>query len=424
MRWIALENGLRLEGQPYFNKEQFEDLIQQLQSTNKKSQTVCTELQKDVGRGHVRKEVIFQLSKWCDWNQRRAEAIARKIGDLLFGIYPQPRFLDQQDKPLPNADFHYREWAQKVVNGQLPFIPENPEVLSLQSDPNLKDLIQHFRQVILYGPPGTGKTRLARQEAIRLLKGDSLPTTHTVDVEELFTTFRKENRFELVVFHPAYEYEQFVGGIEPMVVGGNLCFQVKAGVFLRLCRWAEEHNRIVVLLIDEINRGNLPKLLGELVYALEYRGSSVALPFIHNGRSDLVIPKSLYIIATMNSSDRSIGHIDVAIRRRFGLYQVPPDPEVIKKEWTEAQDAPHGERLAQLMLRLNSAIAGGDIEAELGVGHSYFIPDPYSPLPAKLQVEMKWTHQVYPLLREYAQVLNLEKEFFRKFPPTLGAAVA
>ena len=93
----------------------------------------------------------------------------------------------------------------------------------------------------------------------------------------------------------------------------------KPGPFLRLCRAAEKNDQPVVLVIDEINRGNLPKLLGEFVYALEYRGCQVTLPF-DDGRTDLIVPRNLYVIATMNSADRSIGHIDVAIRRRFGLY--------------------------------------------------------------------------------------------------------
>src|SRR3954464_780609 len=102
------------------------------------------------------------------------------------------------------------------------------------------------------------------------------PAMTDEQVEEALTGYRKAHRFDLVVFHPAYEYEQFVGGIEPMVAGSHLGFQVKAGVFLRLCRQAEPspdqpRRPSVVLVIDEINRGNLPKLLGELVYALEYR---------------------------------------------------------------------------------------------------------------------------------------------------------
>jgi 5-methylcytosine-specific restriction protein B len=187
-----------------------------------------------------------------------------------------------------------------------------------------------------------------------------------------------------------------------------------------------------VLVIDEINRGSLPKLLGELVYALEYRDHPVTLPFTdEEGSSELVIPSNLYIVATMNSSDRSIGHMDVAIRRRFGLCHVGPNPDVVRSVWgKEFDDSDHGNRLASLMDRLNTVLhkqgeVGTDVDA--GVGHSYFLPtmdstvdndvDPYQ------QVENKWRYQVQPLLREYAQLLNLGTDFFQRFAPDLEDAL-
>ena len=287
----------------------------------------------------------------------------------------------------------------------------------------MKDLLEQFRQVILYGPPGTGKTREAKRAALAILSGNEPPESATsAQIEEELEPFREDKRFELVVFHPAYEYEQFVGGIEPMVREDKLVFQVKAGIFLRLCRRAEQcsgapQNQPVVLVIDEINRGNLPKLLGELVYALEYRDHAVTLPFVCDGRADLIVPQNLYIIATMNSSDRSIGHIDVAIRRRFGLYHVPPRSDVIRNVWHDAQDEDYGEGLVRLMEELNATLNTGNDSsagAELGIGHSYFIPAPnVSGEAAKQQVRMKWEYQVQPLLREYAQLLNLGADTLR-----------
>ena len=215
--------------------------------------------------------------------------------------------------------------------------------------------------------------------------------------------FRDAGRFDLVVFHPAYEYEQFVGGIEPEPTADaqHVSFKAKAGVFTRLCRKAEKINLPAALIIDEINRGNLPKLLGELVYALEYRGHIVRLPF-DDGRSDLIVPKNLYVIATMNSADRSIGHIDVAIRRRFGLYAQGAKPEVVQQVWASVGDEPYGAQLADLMVRLNERLDSGhdpSAAVELGVGHSYFLPVPGSSGEiAKKQVHMKWSYQVQPLL--------------------------
>lgn len=286
-----------------------------------------------------------------------------------------------------------------------------PETTAVEApEAKMYALLKQFRQVILYGPPGTGKTREANRAALALLSNEEFDADATPqEVEKKLKQFRDADRFDMVVFHPAYEYEQFVGGIEPTIKEGQLVFHAKAGVFLRLCRAAEMHKQPAVLIIDEINRGNLPKLLGELVYALEYRDHEVRLPFACDGRSDLIVPKNLFIIATMNSADRSIGHIDVAIRRRFGLIPFGPSAEVIQQVWTAAGDAYYGLQLAKLMKRLNNILSANDAsaDAELGVGHSYFLPAHGSPLKeAKQQVQLKWEYQVKPLLREYAQLLN------------------
>jgi hypothetical protein len=286
----------------------------------------------------------------------------------------------------------------------------------------LKALLEQFGQMILYGPPGTGKTRETKRVALALLAG-SESTANTAstdeDIEEQLKPFKDAGRFDLVVFHPAYEYEQFVGGIEPIPVGQQISFQAKAGVFTRLCRKAQAGKLPAVLVIDEINRGNLPKLLGELVYALEYRGHEVKLPFEANGRTDLKVPKNLYVIATMNSADRSIGHIDVAIRRRFGLYPLQPNPDVVRQVWSSVGDEPYGKQLADLMSRINAKLRSGPDAAaasEWGVGQSYFLPKPGASVDAaKKQVEMKWTYQVQPLLREYEQLLNLDAHSLQEF---------
>ncbi|MCU0916985.1 MAG: AAA family ATPase [Planctomycetes bacterium] len=444
MAWIDEGNGLQFEGEwPPGFRLRLDKLLNQLQGTGRNGpERVCSELNDAVENRFVSKETIWRLSKWCDWSSEEAQAIARDIGNHLFGRYPQPRLWDEHNKPKPDrqtAEARYAEWVKSVVGGSPP-VSKGKQEQNMAHD--LLDLLTCFRQVIIYGPPGTGKTRLARQIALKMLNRETPPEQtrdigeqteppspeRDADAERKLDAFRRENRFDLVVFHPSYEYEQFIGGIEPVITGGILCFQAKTGPLLRLCRAAEQHpGNPVILLIDEINRGNLPKLLGELVYALEYRGSSVTLPFTFENRSDLVIPDNLYVIGTMNSADRSIGHIDVAIRRRFALYHLPPSSEVVKNEWKNAGDADYGEQLAQLMERVNSDLGQeGEWDAELGVGQSYFIPTP--PLSSleenKRQVEMKWENQVRPLLREYAQLLNLGPEFLGRFPETLGEALA
>ena len=104
----------------------------------------------------------------------------------------------------------------------------------------MKTLLEQFGQVILYGPPGTGKTREAKHLALALLTGNEVSAASTDDeIEKQLKPFKDAGRFDLVVFHPAYEYEQFVGGIEPEPSGQQITFKAKAGVFTRLCRKAE-----------------------------------------------------------------------------------------------------------------------------------------------------------------------------------------
>jgi hypothetical protein len=293
------------------------------------------------------------------------------------------------------------------------------------------EALQQFRQIILYGPPGTGKTRLARLTALALLERPKQAFESSrsdrwalseAQIREKLNSLTEQRRFDLVVFHPAYEYEQFVGGISPKAEGNQLRYEIEPGIFLKMARCVEQEGRPAVLMIDEINRGNLPKLLGELLYALEYRGAKVRLPFEWQGRSDLVVPNELYIIGTMNSSDRSIGHIDVAVRRRFGLLHIEPDADAIRAFWRDTDPA-LGDQLARLMTRINEALGEDDRGGELRVGHAYFLADLSLSDPRK-QVERKWFHQVQQLLEEYKHVLNLDEGFFTRFPKRLDDALS
>jgi len=278
---------------------------------------------------------------------------------------------------------------------------------------SIADTLQQFKQVILYGPPGTGKTRLARRIATAVLN-PSVELDREEYVDQVLRQLTDQEQFNLVVFHPAYEYEQFVGGISPIVTNDKpIGYEIRPGIFLRMARAAEQHAHPAVLIIDEINRGNLPKLLGELLYALEYRTSTVRLPFEWQGRSDLTVPQNLLLIGTMNSSDRSIGPIDVAVRRRFGLIHIEPDASVVREFWSEF-DARWGEGLARLIERLNCELNECDQGGELRVGHAYFLANSMLP-DLKQQVRRKWLFQVQQLLNEYQNVLNVRGDFVERY---------
>ncbi len=245
-----------------------------------------------------------------------------------------------------------------------------------------RGLLELKRQLILQGVPGTGKTHVARHLA-RLLAGG------------------RDDCIRLVQFHPAYSYEEFVEGVKvrSVTVDGrsDVTYPVEDGL---LCAFAEEAARrpaeTHVLLIDEINRGNLPRIFGELLYLLEYREQSVCLPC---SRRSFRLPANLYLLATMNAADRSVALIDQALRRRFSFLEMPPDAGVLAR-WLQAHapaaGAAFAERVLLLFERLNARLRA-DLGPQAQVGHSYFmVPD-----LDEARLRIIWQHHVRPLLEEH-----------------------
>ena len=168
-------------------------------------------------------------------------------------------------------------------------------------------VLQDKRQVVLQGPPGTGKTYLAEIYGRLLVAGDM-------------------QRLEVVQFHPSYSYEDFVEGYRPTKRGG---LEVREGIFKLVCGKARESSEPTVLIIDEINRGDLSKIFGELLYLLEYRGKQIKLT--HNPKLTFEIPDNLYLIGTMNTADRSLALIDYALRRRFSFISLEPQYDLVRQ---------------------------------------------------------------------------------------------
>lgn len=216
----------------------------------------------------------------------------------------------------------------------------------------------------------------------------NIKTGESIDLK---TGIVAEGEFEIIQFHPAYSYEDFVRGIVAETTeSGNVSYQVENKILADFAQKATDNpNGNYVLIIDEINRANLPSVLGELIYALEYRNEPVTSMYEYEGEREIALPKNLFIIGTMNTADRSVGHIDYAIRRRFAFVDIFPDENVIQNPIAKTL-------FNEIKILFGNEFLSPDFKAkDVMIGHSYFLVKDEDELRIKLNFEIK------PILREY-----------------------
>ncbi|MET9154743.1 AAA family ATPase [Streptomyces griseoflavus] len=277
------------------------------------------------------------------------------------------------------------------------------EALHMPDTTWLQDCVELLRatpQLIFHGPPGTGKTYTALALA-RHLAGASSATN-----------------VRLVQFHPAYSYEDFFEGIRPRLgagpegdTGGGLAYDLVRGPLRKLADEAERRPaEVFVLVVDEINRGHLAKIFGELYFLLEYRNERVHLLYGSDDGRGFRLPPNLYILGTMNTVDRSVAYMDAAMRRRFSFMELHPDtPPVagLLDSWLRRRAEEQGEdpdtyddSHARLLDEINRLLADGSPgDRSFRVGPSYFMQDLAHTGDGAL--ERLWKTQIIPLLTEH-----------------------
>ena len=265
----------------------------------------------------------------------------------------------------------------------------------------IQSILERKCQVILYGPPGTGKTHWALRAARDLaalrafrINYDSL----TPQQRDRVSGKSDAALVRVIGFHPDYGYEDFIEGYRPRVsTDGSLTFALVPGVFRRLCADAESSPELdFYLVIDEINRGDVPRIFGELLTLLERdkRGESVLLPM--SGDS-FRVPSNIFVLGTMNTADRSIALLDVALRRRFGFIELLPDYSLFKS--SSIGGLPLGVWLEDLNSRVRE-LGGGDGRSRQ-IGHAFFL-NSGSAITTHEQFTAVLRDDVVPLLEEYA----------------------
>lgn len=382
--------------------------------------------------------------------------------ESLKQLYPEVSIYDPERKPAPDV-VSERTDADKKLDSRIRAAGKGL-LKEDKVDNGLGDLLKVKPNVVLQGPPGTGKTRLAKLFCARLFFLEAKPTanedallkelemdaavarkyfydgTATTESGEAF----KEGAWTLIQFHQSLNYEDFVRGIRMETSGGTVVptvvYKTENKILGQMCDLAARHpNAPFVLVLDEINRANLSAVFGECIYALEYRDTAVMTPYAvglalspqkglaeaatattaadaltdeaaspspeNEGQTPqlsgaLVIPSNLFVIGTMNTADRSVGHIDYAIRRRFAFVSVLPDENVLGKAGDKNFDA--FKVISELFKSSDPKVGKTDNKTyalsenykaeDVQIGHSYF-------LGSKLELRIKY--EVAPILREY-----------------------
>lgn len=265
---------------------------------------------------------------------------------------------------------------------------------------DIENVLLRKKQVVLYGPPGTGKTyhaELACNElAARSVFKKSFISLTESEKEIIFGDERTTGHVRICCFHPTYGYEDFIEGIKPRIENGQTLFEMKDGIFKEICNKARKKPKEkFYLIIDEINRGDISRIFGELIMLIESgkRGKTLLLPLSNEPFS---VPENVYIVGTMNTADRSIALLDVALRRRFGFIELMPDYSLLFDIVFE------GLPLSKWLSGLNNRICEfiGKDARNLQIGHSYFM-ERAKPITEKDKFIKVIKEDVIPLVEEY-----------------------
>ena len=255
--------------------------------------------------------------------------------------------------------------------------------------------------VILYGPPGTGKTFHTKEHAVTLCNGKANPGTLKDDFAKLVA----DKRVAFVTFHQSYDYSDFIIGFKPVPSASGMSFEVRKGVLMRLAEEAEKNPHLpYLLIIDEINRGNISKIFGELITLIEADKRrdgdfplEVTLPCAFKGADgketcQFSLPSNVHLLGTMNTADRSIALLDTALRRRFKFERKDPNPELLHANL-------EGVNLCNLLKNLNKVLTEA-FSPDHQIGHAW-LPMKFDAKATGADLIAAFNDKILPLLDEW-----------------------
>ncbi len=311
-----------------------------------------------------------------EWTHPSGQAVVKTLTDItpyteyvekLCGLFVDETEVDVEEQVVAFSEYNKEDFLSDVY-------------MELEEYETLVDLIRTKKNVILQGAPGVGKTFAAKRLAYSMMG------------------VKDQNRVMMIQFHQSYSYEDFIMGFRPSEAG----FELKKGAFYNFCKKAEiDSDYEYFFIIDEINRGNLSKIFGELFMLIESDKRGIQLQLLYSDEK-FAVPKNVYIIGMMNTADRSLAMLDYALRRRFAFYEMRPGFETEGfREYRMALENDKFNNLIHCVESLNAVISADDSLGDgFCIGHSYFCN-----LTAETITDRKLSgiveYELIPLLKEY-----------------------
>ena len=327
------------------------------------------------------------------------EVVKEKIANgILRKVQPSIYIEFAEDKTNEEYDAEILESVKRIM----PYYDYVIEKKDSKDTTPVKSKIEYDKNMILYGPPGTGKTYSTAIYAVAICDGKDVSVVKAMDYNNVMIRYREllsEGRVAFTTFHQSYGYEEFIEGIKPVMgENDNIGYSVEDGVFKAFCNNSKQGQNYVFV-IDEINRGNISKIFGELITLLEdtkragmNEQASAILPY---SGTEFSVPDNIYILGTMNTADRSIALMDTALRRRFQFVEMMPDADVLRKIGADkVQDLD----VAAMLEKINERITFL-YDREHTIGHAFFTKIAKNPDLKTLESIFK--KSVIPLLQEY-----------------------
>lgn len=423
---LIQNNSFKISGQGYTG-DGIQNQIAEWQDYN--IGKICINIREHYGNGYYTKACYLNwdstgLNIYAQWDSEKAKIVSLSLTEYQYWNDP-PSYKDSEsiftisslglyDEQSPNEIIKtfFNQYEKSLIKNKIYNMTETYQ----------KRLLAN-KNIIFNGAPGTGKTWLARKVAsLMVLKKYNDVTFSKEGEEEAFLS----SHIGFVQFHPSYDYTDFVEGLRPYDTGnGSIGFKLRNGIFKDFCKKAlisykkeisegknDEEVTPYVFIIDEINRGDISKIFGELFFSIDpgYRGNTEGIKTQYANLQEgetlfdeehqdgkFYVPKNVYIIGTMNDIDRSVDSMDFAMRRRFTFFEITPKQSAINMNLSDEQKS-YMERLNNAIFNEDDLESSVDLSSAYQIGASYFLN--------VTNFDELWEYKLKPLLTEYLRGMN------------------